>query len=108
MSGTDSNAGGLVGRLDNHDGMMGMMGIIPDSYWNTTSDIIRTIGVLGGEGSNSYSENNSYPEAAKTTDELREPIDITSGIYATWADFWCDPDIGEFTNNMNSNLAQRP
>ncbi len=34
----------------------------------------------------------------KTGDELKRPTEFSGGIYADWANFWCDPTDGLFTN----------
>ena len=34
-------------------------------------------------------------------------MDFVGGIYATWANQWCDPTIGEFTDNRTSALSLR-
>ena len=47
----------------------------------------------------------SFEGSPKTTAELQNPVGAT-GIYAGWANFWCNPDTGEFTSDSNSPLAQ--
>ncbi len=85
-----SNVGGLVGNtLDKRY-------LVTDSYWdNQTSGIANRSDVLDmheGEGRN--------------TADLQTPVDFT-GIYANWANLWCDPDTGEFTSDSGDELALR-
>ena len=79
--------GGLVGQ--------GGFSVVSISYWdNETSGSLVT-----RMGSNTDGE-------GKTTTVLQMPT-TASGIYADWANQWCDPDTGEFTSEMDSPLALR-
>ena len=85
-----SNVGGLVGNT-----LYGKY-MVTDSYWdNQTSGI-----------TNRSSVPDTQEGIGKTTADLQGPMDFT-GIYANWANLWCDPDTGKFTSDSSSALAIR-
>ena len=90
--------GVTVGALGAYDALAGSTSAgtnINSSYWDSNSSGI-TEGGVPGKGEN------------KAIEELLTPTDFAGGsIYATWANQWCDPDTGEFTDNRTSVLARR-
>ena len=81
-----SNIGGLAGNAPTELKT-------PASYWQ---------GMIFINGM----QNNSASTAAgieQTPSQLQ--LSAFSGNYADWGGFWCDPDSGEFTDDINSPLA---
>ncbi len=77
--------GGLIGDGDTESA-------ISFSYWDNEtngSDVTQTIG--NGNGNSE----------GRSTDALQAPTDDAPGIYSTWVNQWCDPDTGEFTDDIN-------
>ncbi len=60
---------------------------IGDSYWDNQSLF-----------SSVAPENIFQAEAGRSADDLRRPNNRSgfAGIYANWADYWCDPQTGDF------------
>ena len=86
----NDNVGGLIGELTLDTEVF-------NSYWNNQST-----GFIARSAFSAVQEG-----AGKTTAELQNPVNATdSSIYAGWANFWCNPNTGEFTSNPNSPLAQ--
>ena len=82
--------GGLVGNT------FGSKYLVTDSYWdNQTSGI-----------ANRSSVPDMHEGEGRNTADLQTPVDFT-GIYANWANLWCDPDTGEFTSDSSDELAIR-
>ncbi len=70
------NAGGLIGFA----GFAENQTIVTNSYWdNQTTEQATSGGDLGN---------------GQTTTELQSPTSFT-GIYASWGNFWCNPNTGE-------------
>ena len=92
----DLTLGGLVALITppNFLGSGGPGSKVIDSYWDTVTTKVdgRPLPAL-------------FQGVPKTTAELQSPVGAT-GIYANWANFWCNPDTGEFTSDSNSPLAQ--
>ena len=78
--------GGLVGK--------GEDAAITDSYWDSMT-------------TGRADDGNPATGVGKTTDELQDPTDFTSGIYVSWANQWCDPATGKFTDDRTSDIALR-
>ena len=82
---TDSNIGGLAGN--DPDGLK-----IAASYWQ---------GAIFINGTQAAS-------VVAGTNQTRSQLQISTfeGNYENWGGFWCDPDSGEFTSDINSPLAR--
>ncbi len=87
--------GGLAAFLSIPNGGAGSPGSTAiNSYWDTVITKVADRAPVP----------DSFEGAPKTTAELQNPVGAT-GIYAGWANFWCNPDTGEFTSDSNSPLA---
>ena len=90
--------GGLIAFINQcsiEDGIPGSE--VTKSYWDTVTTKVADRSTIP----------DSFEGAAKTTAELQNPVNATdSSIYAGWANFWCNPDTGEFTSDSSSPLAQ--
>ena len=110
ISGT-SRVGGLVG---NGNGATIRSSVAITNSINGSSDvggllgfISSTIGVTASYWDNKVSFVNTTSNTAgssQTTAALTTPT-IFTGIYATWANAWCNPTTGEFTTDISSPLA---
>ena len=88
--------GGLIAFVNQcsiGDGIPGSE--VTKSYWDTVTTKVADRSTIP----------DSFEGAAKTTAELQNPVGAT-GIYANWANFWCNPNTGEFTSDSSSPLAQ--
>ena len=115
-----ANVGGLVGYGEDADISSSL---VLGGAINGTSHVGGIVGASGGSNdpdsvTNTYwldsvrftnaqpSINNTFG-AGKTKIELQAPTSFTGigNIYANWADAWCDPANGEFTNNPAHEIA---